>query len=158
MEGHIWQKNNKVYWLKISNKVMFSWKESGKTTKNSVAVSVHRKGFYSCEDIVCTCDSLADPCSIKTFDNGIILVFEMILYLKNLPTMKRIQITQFEGYFDIARCNSVWQLFPNSISIPCVERFLDKLFCWLIDANIERLELAREIVWNNNQLIVILCT
>ena len=35
--------------------------------------------FYSCEDIGCTCDSLADPCSIETFDNGIILVFEMIV-------------------------------------------------------------------------------
>ena len=35
--------------------------------------------FYSCEDIVYTCDSLADPCSIETFDNGIILVFKMIV-------------------------------------------------------------------------------
>ena len=34
--------------------------------------------FYLCKDIVCTCDTLADPCSIETFDNGIILVFEMI--------------------------------------------------------------------------------
>ena len=25
--------------------------------------------FYSCEDVVGTCDSLANPCSIKTFDN-----------------------------------------------------------------------------------------
>ena len=30
--------------------------------------------------IVCICDdSLADPCSIETFDNRIMLVFEMIL-------------------------------------------------------------------------------
>ena len=35
--------------------------------------------FYSCEDVVCTYDSLADPCSIETFDNGIILVFKMIV-------------------------------------------------------------------------------
>ena len=55
--------------------------------------------FYSCEDIVCKCDSLADPCSIETFDNGIILVFEMIVCLNNPPSMKRFQITQFEGYF-----------------------------------------------------------
>ena len=39
--------------------------------------------FYSCEDIVCTYDSLADLCSMQTFDNGIILVFEMILCLNN---------------------------------------------------------------------------
>ena len=77
--------------------------------------------FYSCEDIVCTCDSLADPCSIETFDNGIILVFEIIVCLNNPPSMKRFQITQFEGYFKIARCNSVWQLLANPISIPCVE-------------------------------------
>ena len=37
--------------------------------------------FYSCEDIVCKCDSLADPCSIETFDNGITLMFEMIVCL-----------------------------------------------------------------------------
>ena len=94
--------------------------------------------FYSCEDILSTCDSLADPCSIETFDNGIILVFEMIVCLSNPPSMKRFQITQFEGYFNIARCNSVWQLFANSISIPCVELVWDKFLCWLIDANIPR--------------------
>ena len=33
------------------------------------------KVFYSSEDIVCTYDSIADPCSIETFDNGIILAF-----------------------------------------------------------------------------------
>ena len=66
--------------------------------------------FYSCEDIVSTCDSLADPCSIETFDNGIILVFEMIVCLSNPPSMKRFQITQFEGYFNIASCNPIWQL------------------------------------------------
>ena len=114
--------------------------------------------FFSCEYIVCTCDSLTEPCSIETFDNGIILVFEMIVCLNNPPSMKRFQITQFEGYFNIARCNSVWQLFANSISIPCVELVWDKFLCWLIDANIQRLELVREIVWNDNQLTVILCT
>ena len=114
--------------------------------------------FFSCEYIVCTCDSLTEPCSIETFDNGIILVFEMIVCLNNPPSMKRFQITQFEGYFNIARCNSVWQLFANSISIPCVELVWDKFLCWLIDANIQRLELVREIVWNDSQLKVILCT
>ena len=63
--------------------------------------------FYSCEDIGCTCDSLADPCIIETFDNGIILVFEMIVCLNNLPSMKWFQIAQFKGYFNIARSNSV---------------------------------------------------
>ena len=108
--------------------------------------------FYSCEDIVYTCDSLTDPCSIETFDNEIILVFEMIVCLNNPPSMKRFQITQFEGYFNIARCNSVWQLFANSISIPCVELVWDKFLCWLIDANIQKLELVREILWYDNQL------
>ena len=61
--------------------------------------------FFSCEYIVCTCDSLTEPCSIETFDNGIILVFEMIVCLNNQPSMKRFQITQFEGYFNLARCN-----------------------------------------------------
>ena len=63
--------------------------------------------FYSCEDIVCACDKLANLCSIETFDSGIILVFEMIVCLNNPQIMKRFQITQFEGYFNIARCNSV---------------------------------------------------
>ena len=63
--------------------------------------------FYSCEDIVCTCDNFADPCSVETFDNGIILVFEMIVCLSNPPSMKRFQITQFEGHFNINRGNSV---------------------------------------------------
>ena len=108
--------------------------------------------FYSCEDIVYTCDSLTDPCSIESFDNEIILVFEMIVCLNNPPSMKRFQITQFEGYFNIARCNSVWQLFANSISIPCVELVWDKFLCWLIDANIQKLELVREILWYDNQL------
>ena len=66
--------------------------------------------FFSCEYIVCTCDSLTEPCSIETFDNGIILVFEMIVCLNNPPSMKRFQITQFEGYFNIASCNPIWQL------------------------------------------------
>ena len=93
--------------------------------------------------------SLADPCSIETFDE-IILVFEKIVYLNNSPSMKRFQITHFEGYFNIARCNSVWELFVNFISIPCVEPVWDKFLYWLIDANIQRLELIREIVWNDN--------
>ena len=63
--------------------------------------------FYLCEDIVCTCNSVADPCSIETFDSGISLVFEMIVCLNNLPSMKRFEFTQFKGYFNIARCNSV---------------------------------------------------
>ena len=133
-------------------------KKSEKTIKNSTVASVNPKGFLLMWSIVCTCDSLADPCSIETFDNGIILVFEMIVCLNNPPSMKRFQITQFEGYFNIARCNSVWQLFANSISIPCVELVWDKFLCWLIDANIQRLELVREIVWNDSQLKVILCT
>ena len=133
-------------------------KKSEKTIKNSTVASVNPKGFLLMWSIVCTCDSLADPCSIETFDNGIILVFEMIVCLNNPPSMKRFQITQFEGYFNIARCNSVWQLFANSISIPCVELVWDKFLCWLIDANIQRLEHVRDIVWNDNQLTVILCT
>ena len=82
---------------------------------------------------------------------------EMIVCLKNPPSLKRFQITQFEGDFNITRCSSIWQLFANSISIPCVKLVWDKFLCWLIDANIQRLELVREIVWNDNQLTVILC-
>ena len=114
--------------------------------------------FYLYEDIVCTCDSLAEPCSMETIDDGIILVFEMIVCLNNPPSMKRFQITQFEGYFNIARCNSVWQLFANSISIQCVVLAWDKFLCCLIDANIQRPELVCEIVRNDKQLKVILCT
>ena len=80
----------------------------------------------------------------------------MIVYLNNPPSMKRFQITQFEGYFNIARYNSVWQLFANSIRIPIVELVWDKFLCWLIDAKIQRLELVHEIVWNDNQLTVII--
>ena len=137
---------------------MLSWKKRKKLLNILLLSLFIERVFFSCEDVVCTCDSLADPCSIETFDNGIILVFEMIVCLNNPPSMKRFQITQFEGYFNIARCNSVWQLFANSISIPCVELVWDKFLCWLIDANIQRLELVREIVWNDNQLTVILCT
>ena len=43
-------------------------------------------------------------------------------------------------------------VFDNSISIPCVELVWDKFLCWLIDANIQKLELVREILWYNNQL------
>ena len=136
---------------------MFSWKKSEETTKNSVVALFIERFFYSFEDIVFTCDSFADPCSIETFDNGIILAFEMTVCHNDTPNMKWFQITQFEGYFNIARCNSLWQ-FVNSIRIPCVELVWDKLFCWLIDANIQRLELVREIAWNQNQLTVILCT
>ena len=133
---------------------MFSWKKRKKLLNILLLSLFIERVFFSCEDIVCTCDSLADPCSIETFDNGIILVFEMIVCLNNPPSMKRFQITQFEGYFNIARCNSVWQLFANSISIPCLELVWDRFLCWFIDGNIQRLELVREIVRNitNSQL------
>ena len=137
---------------------MFSWKKAKKLAKILLLPLFIERVFYLCKDIVCRCDTLADPCSIETFDNGIILAFEMIACLNNSPSMKRFQITQFEGYFNIIRCNSVWKLFVNSISIPCVELVWDKFLCWWIDANIQRLQLVREIVWNDNQLAVILCT
>ena len=150
------KKNKKFNWFKRSNKVMF-YKKAKKLPKIMLLSLFIERVFYLFEDIFCTCDSLAEPCSIKTFDNGIILVFEMIVYLNNPPRMKRFQITQFEGYFNIARCISVWQLFANSISIPWVELVWDKFLCWLTGANIQKLELVREIVWNDNQLTVILC-
>ena len=81
---------------------MFSWKKKAKKLLKILLLSLFiGRVFYSCEDIVCTCDSLTDPCSIETFDNGIILVFEMIVCLNNPPNMKRFQITQFEGYFTL---------------------------------------------------------
>ena len=143
-------KNKKVNWFKRSNKVILSWKKVKKILKIMLLSLFIERVFYSCEDIVCACDKLADLCSIETFDSGIILVFEMIVCLNNPQSMKRFQITQFEGYFNVARCNSVWQLFANSISMPCVERVLDKFLCRLIDSNIQRLELVHEIVLNNN--------
>ena len=98
------------------------------------------------------------PAASKPLIMESFLVFEMIACLNSPPSMKRFQITQFEGYFYIARCNSVWQLFANAISILCVELVWDKFLCWLIGANIQMLELFREIVWNDSQLTVIFCT
>ena len=158
MGGISGTKNKKVSWFKRSNKVILSWKKVKKILKIMLLSLFIERVFYSCEDIVCACDKLADLCSIETFDSGIILVFEMIVCLNNPQSMKRFQITQFEGYFNIARCNSVWQLFANSISMPCVERVLDKFLCRLIDSNIQSLELVHEIVLNNNQLTIILCS
>ena len=103
-------------------------KTSENATKNPVVVFIERV-FYSFEDTVCTCDSLTDPCSIQTFDNGTSLVFEIILCLNNRPSMKKFQITQFDGYFNIARCNSVAQLFPNAVSLPCMKLVSDKFLC-----------------------------
>ena len=131
------KKNKKGNWFKSSNKVMFSWrkkKKKKKTVKKLLKIFLLslfiERVFYLCEDIVCTCDSLADACSIETFDNGIILVFEMIVCLNNPSSMERFQITQFEGYFNIAKCNSVWQLFANSISIPYIKLVWDKFLCF----------------------------
>ena len=81
-------------------------KKSEKTKKLFLSLFIERV-FYLCEDIVCTCNSFANPCSIETFDNGIILMFEMIVCLSNPPSMKRFQMTQLEGYLNIARCNSI---------------------------------------------------
>ena len=157
MGGILGKKNKKVNWFKRSNKV-FMKKKAKKLLKILLLSLFIERVFYSCEDNVYTCDSLTVPCSIETFDNGIILVFGMIVCLNNPPSMKRFQITQFEEYFYIARCNSVWQLFANAISILCVELVWDKFLCWLIGANIQMLELFPEIVWNDNQLTVIFCT
>ena len=90
--------------------------------------------FYLCEDIFCTCDSLADPCSLADpFDNGIILMFEMIVYHNNPPSMKKFQITQFEGYFNIARCNSVWQLLLTLSAYHALNLFEINFFAdWLM--------------------------
>ena len=113
--------------------------KSKKTTKIMLLI---KRVFYSCEDIVYTCDSLTDPWSIETFDNEIILVFEMIVCLNNPPSMiSRDILTSPDA-----------TVFGNSISIPCVELVWDKFLCWLIDANIQKLELVRKILWYNNQL------
>ena len=131
---------------------MFLWKKVKKLLK-ILLLSLFIEGvFCSDKNIVWTCDSLAGLCSNETFNNGIILVFEKIVCLNNPPSMKRFQITQFEEYFNIARCNSNWQLLANYTSIPCVELVWEKFLCWLIDANIQRLELVHEIMWNDNQL------
>ena len=93
---------------------MFSWKKAKKLAKILLLPLFIERVFYLCKDIVCRCDTLADPCSIETFDNGIILAFEMIACLNNSPSMKRFQITQFEGCFNIIKCNSVWKLWTLS--------------------------------------------
>ena len=67
-------KNKKFSWFKRSNKVMFSWKNSKKLLKMMLLSLFLKRVFYSCEDIVCTCDGLADPRSIETVDNEIIYV------------------------------------------------------------------------------------
>ena len=53
---------------------MFSRKKSKKLLKMMLLSLFIERVFYSCEDIVCTGDSLADPRSIETVDNGIIYV------------------------------------------------------------------------------------
>ena len=67
-------KNKKFKWFKRSNKFIFSWKKSKKLLKMMLLSLFIERIFYSCEDIVCTCDSLANPRSIETVDNGIIYV------------------------------------------------------------------------------------
>ena len=67
-------KNKKFNWFKRSNKFMFSWKKSKKLLKMMLLSPFIERIFYSWEDIVCTCDSLADPRRIETVDNGIIYV------------------------------------------------------------------------------------
>ena len=57
--------------------------------------------FYSSEDIIWKCDRLSYPCSIKTFDYGIVLFPEMIVKVYNLREVKRFQIAKFKGCFDI---------------------------------------------------------
>ena len=112
---------------------MFSWKKEKKLLKILLLSLFIERVFYSCEDIICRCDSLTDPCSIGTFDNGIILVFEMIVCLNNPPSMKRFQITQFEGYFNIARCNSVWQLLLTLSAYHALNLFEINFFAdWLM--------------------------
>ena len=64
-----------------------------------------KRVFYSCEDIVGIIIVGIIPAASKPLI--IILVFEMIVCLNNPPSMKRFQITQFGGYFNIARCNAV---------------------------------------------------
>ena len=158
MGGIFGKKIRKSIDSKDQIRLRFHEKKAKKLLKIPLLSLFLERIFYLCEDIVCTCDSLADPCSIETFENGIILVFEMIVCLNNPPSMKKFQMTQLEGYFNITRYNSIWQLFANSISIPCVELVWDKFLCWLIDGNIQRLELVCEIVWNDNQLTIILST
>ena len=96
MGGIFGKKIRKSIDSKDQIKIMFSWKKEKKLLKILLLSLFIERVFYSCEDIICRCDSLTDPCSIGTFDNGIILVFEMIVCLNNPPSMKRFQITQFE--------------------------------------------------------------
>ena len=107
MGGILGKKIRKSIDSKDQIRLCFHEKKAKKLLK-ILLLSLFMEGvLYSCEDIVCTCDSFTDPGSIETFDNGIILVFEMIVCLNNLPSMRRFQITQFEGYVNIARSNFV---------------------------------------------------
>ena len=131
-------KNKEINWFKRSNKVMFSWKKSEKTTKNSVFVSKEfstRVKTSLAHVIAWLIPAASKPLIMKSF-----WCFRWLHISKIHRALKMFQITQFEGYFNVARCNSVWQLFANSISIPSVELVWDKFICWLIDANIQRLE------------------
>ena len=69
---------------------MCLWKKAKKLLKILLLSLFIEMVFYSCEDFVCTCDSLVDPCIIETFDNWIISGFETISCLNNPPSMKRL--------------------------------------------------------------------
>ena len=103
MGGIFGKKIRKSIDSKDQIRLCFHEKKAKKLLKILLLSLFIERVFYSREDIVCTCDSLTDPCSIETFDNGIILVFEMIVCLNNSTSMKRFQITQFEGYFNIVK-------------------------------------------------------
>ena len=57
---------------KDQTRLCFYEKKAKKLLKILLPSLFIERVFCSCEDITCTCDSLADPCSIETFDNGII--------------------------------------------------------------------------------------
>ena len=96
MGGIFGKKIRKSIDSKDQIRLYFHEKKRKKLVKILLLSLFIERTFYSCGDIVCTCDSLTDPCSIETFDSGIILVFEVIVCINNPSNMKRFQITQFE--------------------------------------------------------------
>ena len=106
--------------------------KSENTTKNPVVVLFIERVFHSFEGNVCTCDSLADPCSIQTFDNGTSLVFEIIYILtshrvwrsfKSLNLMDTLTLpgaTPLHNCFLTRLAYHAWNLFQ-------INFFVDKL-------------------------------
>ena len=65
------------------------------------------KSNHKGSNIICKFDRPSFPCSIKTFEYGIVLFPEMVVRVYNPLGMKWFQIAQFKGHFYITRHDPV---------------------------------------------------